>query len=111
MTAQLLATTSIINEKFKGFTNSETFTPLPDPFFRQLLKEIDEVEELKVTAYVLWRFGNMEGPFQALAEGDFDPAALGLEAGQVRAGLEKAVQRGSLLRGCAAAAESRSITS
>ena len=40
----------------------------------------------------------MERPFQALTESDFEPASLGLEAGQVRDGLEKAVQRGSLLR-------------
>ena len=53
---------------------------------------------LKVTIYALWRFANMERPFQALTEGDFEPASLGLEAGQVRDGLEKAVQRGSLLR-------------
>ena len=38
-------------KKFKGFTNSESVTGLPDSFFRQMLKEIGEVDEPKVTIY------------------------------------------------------------
>ncbi|MBI4733020.1 MAG: DnaD domain protein [Chloroflexi bacterium] len=78
---------------FKGFTNSETFTPLPDSFFRQLLNEIDDADELKVTLYALWRIGNAEGRVHVLREVDFaallpDPAPA----------LEKAVSRGTLIR-------------
>jgi DNA replication protein len=78
---------------FKGFTDSETFAQIPDSFFRHLLTEIDDVDELKVTLYALWRIGNMEGRVRFLREQDFaevipDPAAP----------LEKAVQRGSLLQ-------------
>lgn len=85
-------------KRFKGFTQAETFTALPDPFFRQLLKDIEAVDEFKVTAYALWRYANMEGGFQGLGRQDFDPAELGLTAAAVRKGLEKAVERGTLLR-------------
>ena len=84
--------------KFKGFTDSETFTQIPDSIFHQLIKEIDDVAELKITLYFLWRVEHTEGPFRALCETDFDEKELGLSADGVRLGLEKAVQRGSLLR-------------
>lgn len=83
---------------FKGFTNSETFTSLPDSFFRKLLKQIESADELKVTLYALWRFEHMEGPFKALSGTDFTPREVGLTAEEIRAGLEKAVGRGSLVR-------------
>jgi DnaD/phage-associated family protein len=78
---------------FSGFTDSETFTPLPDSFFHKLLGEIDEADELKVTLYALWRIGNMEGTVRFLRDQDFaallsDPAPA----------LEKAVRRGTLIR-------------
>jgi len=84
--------------KFKGFTDSETFTQIPDSIFHQLIKEIDDVAELKITLYVLWRVEHTEGPFRTMCETDFDEKELGLSADGVRLGLEKAVQRGSLLR-------------
>jgi DNA replication protein len=79
-------------KKFNGYTDKETFTLIPDSFFHQLLDEITELDELKVTLYSLWRFEHMEGRLRFLREQDFnsilpDPAP----------GLEKAVQRGSLL--------------
>lgn len=83
--------------KFKGFTDSETFSVLPDTFFHQLLKQIDSVAELKVTLYLIWRIEHMDGPFRALSKMDFDVKELGLPAGQITSGLEKAVKRGSLL--------------
>ncbi|HEU0295152.1 MAG TPA: DnaD domain protein [Anaerolineales bacterium] len=83
---------------FKGFTDSETFTQLPDSFFHQLLKEIKDVDELKVTSYFLWRAEHMEGPFRALNKMDFDVKELGLSAQEIKSGLEKAVRRGSLLK-------------
>lgn len=84
--------------KFKGFTDSESFTQIPDKFFQQLLKEMDDMSELKVTLYVLWRAAQMEGPFRALTRMDFDVKEVGLGAEEITHGLEKAVQRGSLLR-------------
>ena len=44
-----------------GFSDSETFAKIPDSFFRDLLTQIDDLNELKVTLYALWRIGNMEG--------------------------------------------------
>ena len=83
---------------FKGFTDSESFTPLPDTFFHQLLNQIDNAEELKVTLYVLWRVEHMDGPFRALQEADFHPKELGLSVEEIRSGVEKALQRGSMLK-------------
>jgi DnaD/phage-associated family protein len=83
---------------FRGFTNSETFTPIPDSFFHHLLKEIKDVDELKVTLYFLWRAGHMDGPFRALSKVDFDVKELGLSAEEIKSGLEKAVKRGTLLK-------------
>ncbi len=90
-------------EQFKGFTDSETFTRLPDAFFQQLLKEIREPDELKVTLYAIWRIEHMDGPFRAVCQTDFDAKDLGLASGEVASGLEKAVQRGSLLKSVHAA--------
>ena len=84
--------------KFKGFTDSETFTQLPDTFFHRVLKEIDDASELKVTLYFLWRVEHMEGPFRALNRMDFGVKELGLAAEEITHGLEKAVKRGSLLK-------------
>jgi len=83
---------------FKGFTDSESFTQLPDTFFHQLLKQIDDGAELKVTLYILWRMQHMDGPFRALRESDFEAKELGLPAEEIRSGLEKAVKRGSMLK-------------
>ena len=80
-------------KKFTGFTNKETFTQIPDSFFRQLLNEIADADELKVTLYALWRFEHLEGRLRFLRVEDF--AEIVPDPGPA---LEKAVQRGSLLR-------------
>jgi DNA replication protein len=79
--------------KFQGFTASETCTPIPDSFFRHLLTGIDDLDELKVTLYALWRIGNKEGRLHYLRSQDF--AACVPDPGPA---LEKALQRGSLLK-------------
>ena len=84
--------------KFKGFTDSETFTQLPDAFFHQLLKQVEDAEELKVTLYLLWRVEHMDAPFRALNKMDFSVKELGLAAEEITRGLEKAVKRGSILK-------------
>ena len=83
---------------FKGFTDSESFTQLPDTFFHQLLSQIDDPAELKVTLSILWRVQHMDGPFRALREADFSAEALGLHADEVSAGIKKAVKRGTILK-------------
>jgi DnaD/phage-associated family protein len=84
--------------KFKGFTESESFSIIPDTFFHQLLKQIDDLAELKVTLYLIWRIEHMDGPFRALSKMDFPVKDLGLPAEEIASGLEKAVKRGTLLR-------------
>lgn len=78
--------------KFKGFTDSETFTQIPDSFFRHLLTEMDDAEELKVTLCSLWRFEHMEGRVRFLREQDFNECVP-----NPGPALKKAVKRGSLL--------------
>jgi DNA replication protein len=85
-------------KNFKGFTDSESFTQIPDTFFHQLLNQIDDAAELKVTLYFLWRVDHMDGPFRALQESDFDEKELGLAADEIRVGIEKAGKRGSILK-------------
>ena len=82
---------------FSGFTSSETFTQLPDSFIH-LLKEIDDVEELKVTLYAIWRIEHIEGHFRALCETDFEAEPLGMNPEEIKLGLEYAVKRGTLLK-------------
>jgi DNA replication protein len=84
--------------KFKGFTDSETFSVIPDKFFHQLLKQVEDIAELKVTLYLIWRIEHMEGPFRALNKMDFNVKDLGLAAGEISSGLEKAVKRGTILK-------------
>ncbi len=80
-------------KKFSGFSNQETFTQIPDSFFRQLLNEIEDPDELKITLYAIWRIEHMEGRLHFLKADDFNGCVP--EPGPA---LALAVQRGSLLR-------------
>jgi DnaD/phage-associated family protein len=82
---------------FTGFTSSETFTQIPDSFI-QLVKEIDDIAELKVTLYTIWRIEHIEGHFRALCEADFATEQIGMSGEEILLGLGKAVERGTLLR-------------
>ena len=83
---------------FPGFSNTEVLTQIPDTFFQQLLHEITDINELKIAIYALWRIEHMDSPFRALCESDFDAKDLGLVLEEIRSGLEKAVERGTLIR-------------
>jgi DNA replication protein len=83
---------------FKGFDNAESFTELPDTLFRELLGQIDDVNELKVVLLTLWSTQHGDASFPALRRADFDETALSLTADEIRTGLEHAVQRGVVLR-------------
>lgn len=85
------------NMTFPGFTSSETFTQVPDSFIR-MMNEIDDIAELKVTLYAIWRIDHLEGNFRALCETDFEAEALGLRVDEIQRGLGKAVERGILLK-------------
>lgn len=82
---------------FPGFTSSETFTQVPDSLIR-LMNEIDDIAELKVTLFAIHRIEHIEGNFRALYETDFESESLGLGMDEIRRGLGKAVERGTMLR-------------
>jgi DNA replication protein len=92
---------------FKGFPEGKVpLTPIPAPFFTELLPEIDHLGELKLTVYVFWRLDRMEGAFRCLrrvdiVEDDRFMQGLGETPAQAETALdealEKAVQRGTLL--------------
>lgn len=84
---------------FEGFSSSETFIQVPDSLFR-LLGEIDDLNELKVTLYVLWRIEHMEGAFRQICSSEImedEDFMKGVTARGLEAGLARAVQRGTLL--------------
>jgi len=82
---------------FPGFTSSETFTQVPDSFIH-LLKQIDDAAELKVTLYAIWRIEHIEGHFRAMCQTDFETESLGMSLEEIQTGLEKSVERGTMLR-------------
>lgn len=93
---------------FKGFKEGPVqLTPVPDPFFTELLPQIDHLGELKVSIYAFYRLHRMEGAFRYLRHANFleDAGfmqAMGAnpqEAQEALYGaLERCVQRGTLLR-------------
>jgi len=93
---------------FDGFPDGKVrFTRIPEPFFADLLPQIDDLGELKVTIYALWRLEHMSGAFRYLREADFsgdDGFMFGLAAtpeeaeSTLRESLKRAVERGSLLQ-------------
>ena len=57
---------------FQGFPEGKVhLTPLPGPFFTDLLPEIEHLGELKVILYAFWRLDHMEGTFRTLRRVDF----------------------------------------
>jgi DnaD/phage-associated family protein len=92
---------------FSGFPAGKVrFSRIPDLFFQKLLPEIDNLNELKVTLYALWRLGRMEGSFRYAQLSDFSEdrnfmRGLGGDVEDadkaLRDALEGAVKRGTLL--------------
>lgn len=92
-------------EIFTGFPGGRlAMTPIPDLFFSAVLPAIDDLAELKVTLHVFWRLARLKreprwlrltdlGQDEVLLAGlpGPDPQAA------LRRGLERAVQRGTLL--------------
>ena len=80
---------------------------IPELFFRQVLFEIADLDELKLTMYFFWRFEHMEGTFHYLRlsdllKDDFLVQSMGGGPRKARKNLEnaleKASQRGTLLK-------------
>ena len=87
---------------FVGFPSGKVhMTPIPDPFFSELLPEINHLGELKVTLYAFWFLDHLEAPVRFLTHADFageERLVKGLGADGLADALERAVQRGTLLR-------------
>ena len=98
-------------KKFKGFPPGKVRQiDVPAPFFSELLPLIDDLAELKVTLFCLWALPQKEGKYRYLRRHDFiENKALmqGLATIQpeadpeasLDAGLQRAVERESLLCG------------
>jgi DNA replication protein len=91
-------------DKFQGFTESESLVQIPETFFRHLLTEIDDLDELRVTLFALWRIGSMEGRVHFLRMQDFNECIP--EPGKA---LQKAVKRGSLIEAQPAASNQAGV--
>lgn len=93
---------------FQGFRGGRVpIVRLPEQFFRELLPQIDDLAELKVTLYGFWLLSRQEGwprflTRRALRQNHILLSALesDVETGEeaLWAGLERAVQRGTFLR-------------
>lgn len=94
---------------FAGFPAGKfRHTPIPAPFFSELLPQIDDLAEMKIMLYAFWRLDQQEGSLRYLTYADFrtDKRLLaGLGSGEANAlravedGLRRAVARGALLQG------------
>jgi DNA replication protein len=82
-------------------------TRIPSLFFSDLLPQIDDLDEMKVTLYALWLFTRLEGEVRYLKEENFtgDPdfmtglgATAAVQQAAVQNGLERAVNRGTFLK-------------
>ena len=92
---------------FKGFPAGKVrFVSLPAPFFSELLPQIDDLSELKVTLYALWYIEQIEGTIRFIRQQDFESdqvfmAGLSSTGESARAALcaalERCVKRGTLL--------------
>jgi DNA replication protein len=92
---------------FPGFPEGPVrMTPVPAPFFTDLLKQIDDLGELKLTLYAFWKFSQQEGSVRYLTDAGLraDPELLEALAAPGRSGertladaLERATARGTLL--------------
>ena len=90
---------------FPGFPNGQLrFAAVPDLFFSELLPAIDDLAELKVTLYAIWRLQRLQRDpkYLALSELKADATLLaGLSTegeGALEEALARAVMRGTLLR-------------
>ena len=94
---------------FAGFsTKRNRLVPVPDAFFTELLPQIDNLSELKVTLHLFWLLYHRQGLPKAIARSELDEDAALLRSlktvrgprpahDYLRDGLERAVARGTLL--------------
>jgi DNA replication protein len=86
---------------FSGFADGpDTLTPIPEAFFRDLLIQIDQLAEMKLTLFIIWRLAQQEGKFRFLSmhllEEDEMLRAM-MPEGIWKDALERCVARGTLI--------------
>jgi DNA replication protein len=65
---------------FKGFPDGKVRnTPLPEPFFSEVMPFVNHLGELKLILYAFWRLDRMEGAFRYLRRDDFAGDAIFLK--------------------------------
>jgi DNA replication protein len=90
---------------FDGFPLKSRFTPIPNIFFSEVLPQVDDLAELKVTLHIFWVLYQKRGypRFITLNELTADPVLMrGIESQGstpelLRQSLNRAVSRGTLL--------------
>jgi DnaD/phage-associated family protein len=93
---------------FPGFPDDNSVQiRIPEEFFRQVMNEIDDLDELKFTLYIFWRLDRMEGPAHYITVNELMKdsrlvQSVGRDPATTRKALEstlqKAVRRGTLLQ-------------
>jgi DNA replication protein len=90
---------------FSGFPSGKVRSvSVPEPVFSELIPLIDDLTELKLTLHVLWRLGRQRGKVRYLRRADLASDRVLLSglgdapAEALSAALERAVERGTLLR-------------
>jgi DnaD/phage-associated family protein len=81
---------------FNGFPARTKSTPIPNLFFSEVLPQIDDVAELKVTLHAMWAVHGKKGYPRFVTSGEL--SGDGQASGVVQHGLDLAVGRGTLLR-------------
>ena len=94
---------------FAGFPAGKTrFTPVPDSFYTQLLPEIDDLAELKLTLFMFWSLNRQRGYPRYLTRRELEAESLLLNALRsadegdpmdvLPRAVERALARGTLLQ-------------
>src|SRR5882724_7834371 len=95
---------------FIGFPSGRNpYIPIPETFFTQLLPEIEDSFELKVTLFIFWRLAQKKGSLRCISDKELLNDAQLLDSlkrrgdprqpeERLRQALEQAVMRGTLLR-------------
>jgi DNA replication protein len=95
---------------FAGFPSGKNpYVPVPEVFFTELLPEIEDTAELKVTLHLFWLLAQKQGDPRCVNERELVDDRVLLQSlkrkgdprpveERLRQGLEKAVARGTILR-------------
>jgi len=94
---------------FTGFpTGKNPYVPVPEVFFTQILPEIEDSAELKVTLHIFWRLAKKQAELRCISDREMETDKLLLHSlkrrgdprpveERLRMALEEAVARGTLL--------------